>query len=391
MLSLPYVFALNGYLVASFYLLVGALATIWSNRILGYYALMTGKVDYSDLCFVALGKWGSKTLTYCVQGYMFITFVSYQIMMTSLFKYVMMEFGVDKKFVQTTFFSACFAIPLAAFVLFPLSCMNNVAAFRHVSMLSLGSLTYIMLVFVIEAPYYYKHFSKVAYAHPYYIDWNLFPGFAMICFSYGCQAQMLPIQKELKEPTLPRVNSMITRAGLVIFVFFSAIAVSGFLSQLSEIAPVSVERKTPTGEVSYSTVLAAICVELCIIAAFPVNALPFKRAFFHQILKKEEYSQKENFLFAGSVLVMTTAISLAFPSITSAIGLAGGLLGINLYYLLPLLIQLKLSNKPWYSGHNLVTLIFFGTLCIFGYLSVGVTFVKTYKGLDKMPRWIPTY
>lgn len=193
----------------------------------------------------------------------------------------------------------------------------------------------------------------------------------------------------MTEPTLPRVNKMISNAGLVIFTYFSIIGVSGFVSQLSEIAPVSVERKSPTGEISYSSIIAALCVQLCLIAAFPVNVLPFKQGFFYQILGRKAYSQNENLLFAMTVLTSTTTISIAFPNVTSAIGLAGGLIGINTCYFLPLMIQLKLSSKPWYSGHNLITLLFFGTLIIFGYLSVIITLIKTVKGIDMMPRWYP--
>lgn len=280
-MSIPYVFALNGYMVASAYLVIGAVASVWSNRILSYYAIQTGEIDYSDLCLVALGKRGQLFLTYCLEFYLFMSFVTYQIIETRLFKYVLTQFGFDKAFLESTWFSACFAIPLAALVIFPLSCLNNVAAFRHVSLFSIVALTYTLLIFVFEAPSYYKHFKTVAFAEPYYIDWNLLPGFAMVSFSYGCQMQLLPIQREMKEATGPRVNRMITLSGMLVFTFFSSLGVSGFISQLSEIEPVAVERKTPDGKVSYCTLAAVICMMLYLVAAFPVNVLPFKQAFFN--------------------------------------------------------------------------------------------------------------
>lgn len=175
-------------------------------------------------------------------------------------------------------------MPLAVFVIYPLACLNNVAAFRHVSLFSIVSLSFTLVIFLVELPKYYSHFSKVAFAEPYYIDWNLLPGFAMICFTYGCGTQLHPIQKEMKDPTLPRVNQMLSNAGLITFVLNSSMGVSGFLSQLSEIEPISVERKTPDGKVSYSTMTAVIMIMLYMITVFPVNVLPFKQAFFFQIL-----------------------------------------------------------------------------------------------------------
>lgn len=276
-----------------------------------------------------MGSKGSIFLTYCIQIYIFCALCSFQIILTSLFKYILISFGMDKTEVNSTLYSCYFAIPLAVFVLFPLSSLNNVAAFRYVSLFSLVSLTYIMIIFVVETPTYYNYFKTIAFAEPYYIDWNLFPGFAMVCFSYGCQLQLLPIQRELKNPNLPRINKVINRSTIIVLFFFSAIGVSGFMSQLSEINPVSVERETPDGNISITTIIAAICIGLCIMAAFPVNVLPFKQSFFHQILKRETYSPRQNLIFSGVVITCTTIISVVFPSITSVIGLAGGLIGIQ--------------------------------------------------------------
>lgn len=74
---------------------------------------------------------------------------------------------------------------------------------------------------------------------------------------------------------------------------------------------------------------------------------------------------------------MTTLISIGFPSITSAIGLAGGMVGVTMFYLMPMMIQLKMSREPWYAWENISTSVFFGALCAMGYASVLVTLVKT--------------
>ena len=57
-LSLPYVFALNGYVVAVAYIFIGAFAAIWSNRILATNACKFNKKNYNDLVYLAWGKTG---------------------------------------------------------------------------------------------------------------------------------------------------------------------------------------------------------------------------------------------------------------------------------------------------------------------------------------------
>lgn len=94
-------------------------------------------------------------------------------------------------------------------------------------------------------------------------------------------------------------------------------------------------------------------------------------------------------IFNASWLSVSTMISIAIPNITSWLGLAGGLIGVTMFYLLPVMIQLKLSKQPWHSSSNLVAIIFFGVLVLMGYGSVIVTLIKTVKGIEKMPRWLP--
>jgi amino acid permease len=53
-------------------------------------------------------------------------------------------------------FRALVNIPFAAFVLVPLSLLRDMSSLAFASMLSLMSLTYVMLVMIIELPWYNK-------------------------------------------------------------------------------------------------------------------------------------------------------------------------------------------------------------------------------------------
>ena len=64
----------------------------------------------------------------------------------------------------------------------------------------------------------------------------------------------------------------------------------------------------------------------------------------------------------------------------------GGLIAVSMCYLVPLICQLKLSDKHWTSPYNLSAIVYFGVLILIGYTSVGVTVYEVVQGLDKMPR-----
>lgn len=185
-LSLPYVFALCGYVVGVFYIFLGAFASMWANRILAYYALKHGKKNYNDLISLAWGKFGANWLLYCIQIYVFGTLCSYQIILNSLFAYSLTQFGISEEQSRSKLYATYYAVPLAAFILFPLSCLEDMSKLKNVSILSLVAIIYITVMFVVEMPRFYNYYKDIAFAHPVYWDWNLFPGFAMICFSYAC-------------------------------------------------------------------------------------------------------------------------------------------------------------------------------------------------------------
>lgn len=107
--------------------------------------------------------------------------------MTSLFQYVLVQFGVNKESAESTFVACSFAIPCAVFLLYPLSIMREMSALRYTSLFSLIALCYTGVVLILEMPAYYSYFKTIAESKPVYLDWNLFPGCAMVFFSFSCQ------------------------------------------------------------------------------------------------------------------------------------------------------------------------------------------------------------
>jgi amino acid permease len=94
---LPYVFALNGWATALVYIWVGAFGGDWSNYILAFNAVKFNERNYYNLCVRAGGKKLGMWLTLSTVLYVLGSLLSYQIIMTSLIQYVMVQFGMSEE------------------------------------------------------------------------------------------------------------------------------------------------------------------------------------------------------------------------------------------------------------------------------------------------------
>ena len=62
--------------------------------------------------------------------------------------------SIDKDFLKSIEFKCASAIPIAAFILLPLSLIKDMSGFRHVSFASIISLFYLGVVLLVELPSY---------------------------------------------------------------------------------------------------------------------------------------------------------------------------------------------------------------------------------------------
>jgi amino acid permease len=135
-------------------------------------------------------------------------------------------------------------------------------------------------------------------------------------------------------------------------------------------------------------VVAVMSNNLCLVISFPLKINPFRQSFFSLVMGREQFSQRENYMFTFFTCVSTCIFSILFPDIKSLISLLGGTLSVQMAFLIPLVIYVKLSDKRWSDWENLKPILFFGWLIFMGLGSVVVSIYKKVYGLDMMPRWI---
>ena len=133
--------------------------------------------------------------------------------------------------------------------------------------------------------------------------------------------------------------------------------------------------------------IAILSVVGSILVAFPVAFNPFRQQFTILVLKKEQFSDKENFVISTIFVAVTWVISIIFPKIDKVISIMGGLCAATLDFAIPTYCFVKLSKNSWMAPSNLVRILFFGLLTIVGYCSVGITVYLIFTGDQMMPRF----
>jgi len=187
-LSLPYVFGLCGWGLGLIFMCTGAIAAEISLRMLAHLAVKHKMPNYSKIAILAGGHKLNNFLSALILIFMFGSCVSYQIIVTSLFKYIFKQFKVDPDFVDSTKFALIQSLPTAVFLLLPLSIKRDMSAFRYVSLASIGALLYTGVVLLIELPTYHnanivKPGFEVQWA---YFDFDIFTGCSMTFFAFQC-------------------------------------------------------------------------------------------------------------------------------------------------------------------------------------------------------------
>lgn len=283
-LSLPYVLGLCGYGLGMLFMMLGATAAEISLRMLAHLAVKHKMPNYSKIAIKAGGQGLNILLSVMILLFMFGSCISYQIIVTSLFKYVYLQFKNGDEFAETKLFAIYQSVPTALLLLLPLSLKRDMSAFRYVSLASIGALLYTGIVLIVELPKYYSYYMEHKEEYNVqvkfgFFDLDMLTGCAMTFFAFQCQVQLLPIYSELVNPEYRRVVKVIDRAITVDLFFYATIAIAGYLSSFNNTAKIVLERKQlpdDQGKPDYPILIAVIAVIGSILVAFPVAYNPFR-------------------------------------------------------------------------------------------------------------------
>lgn len=264
------------------------------------------------------------------------------------------NFGVPKDITgkegEITLFKVLQAVITTACFILPLSLAKNMSALRYISLVSIGSILYTLIVMLVELPEYYHqyHVIKGEPVEWFKLDLNFFSGCSITFFSFTCQASILPIYSELVNPKQSRMMKVIGRSLSIDCLFYCSIALVGYFSTLKDTPDLVIARPTLTDKPDYAMTISCLAVILVVLVSSPANYFPFKNTLNYMITGKMEVSTRFNVICTTIFCSLTCFIGVIFPNIKSALSITGGFSSVNMCYLVPLICWVQLSEKKWY-------------------------------------------
>lgn len=210
------------------------------------------------------------------------------------------NFGVSKEITGDinggiTWFKTIQAIITTVCFIFPLSLAKSMSALRYVSLVSIASILYTLVVMSAELPTYYDYFHNKMHEEIswFNVDINFFSGCSITFFSFTCQASILPIYSELVNPNEKRMMKVIGRSLLIDCLFYCSIALVGYFSTLADTPDLVIARPQLINDgKDYWMTVSCIAVIMVVLVSSPANYFPFKNTLNYMITGNLEVSNK---------------------------------------------------------------------------------------------------
>lgn len=200
---------------------------------------------------------------------------------------------------------------------------------------------------------------------------------------------MLPVYSELVNPVKRRLLSIITRTLSLILILYLVMSLTGYFATLNNTPEVVLLRPPPIPDwgTDWLMQVASILVLSTMIANIVLNYMPFRNSLYFMMTGKEDFSQKYNLITTASFQAACCAMSIVYPSVSNVLAIFGGIASVNIVYIVPrkskklfshltfyivvvyCYLKLRREDDPLTSMKNVSAMIYFGIMCLIGWLS----------------------
>ncbi|KAG4301723.1 hypothetical protein PCK1_002208 [Pneumocystis canis] len=276
MLAMPYSMALTG-LVPGIFLILFSGATCF----LGLYFLVrcAAKLERGTASFNTLSSlsmpWVAILLDLTIGINCFGASVSYLILIGDVMPQVVLMF---KKTISETSYliSRYFWITIFIFVVAPFTFFRRLDSLRYVSIVSLISIGYMVLIIIIYV------FRRNIWNTDAKIDLfegkgvsGFFSSISVFAFSYSCHQNMLPIVNEIRDNSHRNILNVIITSMVISTLIYLAVAILGYLSFGTNV-PGNI---VLAYEYSVATTIARIAIVILIAFSYPLQFFPSRISF----------------------------------------------------------------------------------------------------------------
>lgn len=181
---------------------------------------------------------------------------------------------------------------ITLFIHFPLCSIKDIGKLRFTSLMGIVVFFTIVLILVIESPFYVSDYWKNVYVEDdpsthydildmskgFGISLEFFKGLGGIFFAFACHFGAFPIMKNIKDATEPRLNKVFSRSMIISTIIYLIVAIVGFIS-IPINTPDFIVSRYSVFKHDYFVVIGKVLFAINIIFKIPVHFNALRLAF----------------------------------------------------------------------------------------------------------------
>ena len=387
LLAIPQKIGYMSVILSPIIIILSGLANLWSLIILVNMCIKFKAKNYEDLVNKLLGNRSSIFLgiIMCINQLGII--ILYQVILYKLIGGVINEIGnygyksvedfASESFWNKLWIKFLVSYGITGVILLPLCFLKDASKMRYASTFGIFSLFFLIIIVVIESPFYIKKYIIEEKNEVNYYDilsglkgnMKLLQSIVTVFYAFSCHVGAFPVLQTLHNPTERRSKKVLRRAISIDIICYLIVAAAGYLTQPLNSPDLIIERNKifdndwlmTIGEISFIiTLLAKIsanynALRSCILVLFHYDT--------------ENFSQIVNFIITIMVLMGTTFIAVIFQSISDYISLIGSFCTVLISFFIPGIVYINGNDYSIKNYKNIIAIIFISFILLLGLTS----------------------
>ncbi|OQR81920.1 sodium-coupled neutral amino acid transporter [Thraustotheca clavata] len=374
-LSLPYAVAVSGVGFAVGQLIVAALLTVYTIRLLIRAGDITKLKSYEDLALYCFGKKVEIFVELNILVFCFGISVAYLVTLGDIISPLgALLLGDDSFWAQRWVLMTLFCVT----IMLPLSLLKDVSSLQFSSMLGVFSIIFLVLAVAARSIMTINENGLATDLH-WGINLSNGPNFMLsvpiVMFAFTCQVNVFSIYTELQRPCIRRMNKVVDRATTVSVTIYLVIGVIAYLAFGGSLADPAHKGNILLSFALNDTLIAIsrAALTFTVAVAFPLNIFPCRFSLDMMFFASAKDSMVRHVIVTCSLVFAALILAIFCPSINVVFGIIGGTCSAVVCFCFPAAFILKLEPGPLLSSAKIGPIILLVGAIIMGAFGTGVT------------------
>jgi amino acid permease len=340
-LSLPYAVAKTGFILGPFLLIIGALVTRYTIKLLVSAAKLSNTNSYEELAFYCYGRIGCIVLSLISCILIFGSLVAFLVIIGDT-----ATVGLNNLFnLNHALSHATVLIFVTIFLLFPLCLLRSVHQLERFAALAVSIIICFSIVIIVDGIISVANRTDNRLNISAFIPGiSIFESIPIVLLAYTCQTMIYPIYNNLTPKTITNMNRVVDNTIYISSVLYITVGLFAYI-QFSYIHGDVLNNFSATS--TFYNIIR-LFFSVAIIIHYPIIAFAFKNSLL-TLLKQFNIAinnlQLYNILQTIFLITITNVLAIILPNLSIVFSLTGSLTGFPFCFILPLLFYLKVHEK----------------------------------------------